>query len=444
MTYDGRVIWLALALCASAGQDSRVAGRPGRAPAGRKPVIDVSFRKGLQTPDKVDAPVAPIRDVAAGALPAAASQDGSAYPRALANAALNARVTAILPRAYRERWKAEHGLRETPQAALCASGRVLVYGGGSWRLLDDRGKSVAQGSYGSGPIVLDAGNNLFYTVNANGYLVAIKLADGVLLFRHSLDYADNLVRPLVARIGDRLLAGGSELRSYPETRVPPSLTAFEFIDLDAPLRTNDSGSVLSLKDSGVLEVSTSRVWSAIAGSELVFAVSGRVYWASTNLKVKSAVEGDFEPLSLSLDESARAYLLVESGGGMRLWVLARDGHRTVDYPVPLPQRDLVAPPAIGYDHRIFLVGAHLVVALDSAGKLLWERPVAGRVQGASVTPDGRLLVGAGNELLAVGADGETTVLYRLPEPLSAAPAIILNREILAVSAKTIYCLEHVP
>jgi hypothetical protein len=135
------------------------------------------------------------------------------------------------------------------------------------------------------------------------------------------------------------------------------------------------------------------------------------------------------------------HLVVAARDRLELWVLTPDGSRTVTRPINPELGVPIAPPAIGYDHAIHLITADAIVAFSADGDPLWERRPHGRIAGAGVSTDGRVLVAAGRELQAYDAKGEREVLFRSVEgPLVTPPAMSAAGEIFVATAEALYCL----
>jgi hypothetical protein len=122
-------------------------------------------------------------------------------------------------------------------------------------------------------------------------------------------------------------------------------------------------------------------------------------------------------------------------------VLTPDGSRTATRPLNPEYGAPIAPPAIGYDHAIHVVTADAIVALTADGQPLWERRPAGRIAGAGVSTDGRVLLTAGRELQAYDEKGEREVLFRSAEgSLVTPPVMSAAGEIFVATADTLVCL----
>src|SRR4051812_35386332 len=139
-----------------------------------KPVIEVTRQIALLPPKPVSVPGVPIRPVDVHLpLPAAPPPGGAGCPRLFCTDGLTSRLPAALPTdGWKVRWRAPFVPDFAAATVIQDGDRVLVYGGGSWRLYDLGGKPLKDGRNGSSGVVLDAPSKQFYFVNLNGFLAA--------------------------------------------------------------------------------------------------------------------------------------------------------------------------------------------------------------------------------------------------------------------------------
>ncbi|TMA43813.1 MAG: hypothetical protein E6J82_05945 [Deltaproteobacteria bacterium] len=146
---------------------------------------------------------------------------------------------------------------------------------------------------------------------------------------------------------------------------------------------------------------------------------------------------------LSVDELGRMHLIVGTGDKLSVWVVTPDGSRTVSRPLNPEYGPPIAPPIVGYDHRIHLVAADGIVTLDAYGGPLWERRPQGRVAGAGAAADDQLIVAAGRELQAYDGKGEREILFRsVAGALTTPPAMSASGEIFVATAEALFCLSR--
>jgi hypothetical protein len=220
--------------------------------------------------------------------------------------------------------------------------------------------------------------------------MAIRNTSFRLISMTSPSFGSNFVRPLIARHNNRFVLAGVELEGGPHRPIPANLSVIEYDDLAPQLKTDETGLLFSISATGRLLVKTTKLVAAMHGDTVVFAVPNCVYLATSDMKPKSAFNGDFEAVTLSLDETGRIYLVTLQHSGRALMILSPEGNRVGEYSFQPEMGELIAPPIVGYDHRVFLVSSSRAIALDSAGKQIWQAGTD-RATGAAVTADGHLL-----------------------------------------------------
>jgi hypothetical protein len=364
---------------------------------------------------------------------------------AFGNSEQNSRLPGSLSAgAWPVRWQAALNASSPVKHVVQAADRILTEGGGLWQLFDLAGKSVAQGRYTGSHVVLDAPHSLFYFIDTDNFLVALRMENATKLFMTSPSFGDNFVRPLLVRRNNRFVLAGVDTGGGAHRPVPPNLSVIEFDDLGPELKTDETGLLFSLIGTGKLLVGTNKLAVAMHGDTVVFAVPGRVYLSSSDMKPSAAFDGDFEPVALSLDETGRMYLVALRGGRHELSILSSTGALIGAHPLKPGMEQLIAPPIVGYDHRVFIVSPSTILALDASGNLLWEAGTGALAAGAAVTPDGQLIVSAGAEIFAFDDRGRRTTLHTFPgESLTSAPILTAKGELMVASRSHLYCLKAV-
>lgn len=406
-------------------------------------MVVVEHQEGLYRGDKTPLATVPLQDAARTAPSRAQAASSQAYPMHYANAGLNSRLPAALPRgAWRIRWQKPLGQHESPISLLRSADRILVRFANSWLLFDNEGRPAGRGEVGPGAIFLDASPGLFYVPTHADTLEGRRVADGSLLFQTSISHGSTFVFPLIARAGNRLMVVGTEIEQFSHTPQPATESTIEFKEFGKSFSVDETGMLNSVTRGGTLRVNSPALFAAVQGDVIHFAVPDAVASFSTDLQARSACSAKFTPRLMSVDEAGNAYLLVESGGRPSLWAVTPDCKRFINLPLEPRYGSLVAPPVIGYDHRIYLVSTSWAVAISPEGKIVWEREISGPAAGAGVTADDRLLVAAGDMVIAFHANGEPETLARFTgDKLITYPVLTAHQQILVASQQTLYCLE---
>ena len=435
-----RARWTACALITG----SLVLGRSqAAAPSEKETGVPATFYQSSR--DDTRAPAQPPVVIRAAPAPppppAASTAESAACTRPFCNGERNSRVPELHPRGpLAVRWRSRLDPQLHPVVIAATQDRIAVTGQIAWRLLNATGEAVKDERMGDGELVLDPANGLFYFPDVDGYVAAHRLADGAKAFHLSVYFGDAYRRALIQREGRRMLVVSIEGMRDPLGNRKPRLSVIELQDLGDPFVLSEVGRLKSATRLEYLFRDTVDLRAAVHDGRLVLATADRVYTADGDLRLQTELSGEFEPLSLSLDETLRAYMVVATEHGRALWVVTPEGQRVTSFPLPADMPPLSSPPIVGYDHRVYLVGGDRLLAVGVDGQLLWQRSGAA-VAGAVVTGDGHLLVAAGSELLDIAADGAVTVLHATSgETLRTAPVPRAGGEVLVASTEALYCL----
>lgn len=400
-------------------------------------MISISRQVALLPPQPVQLPGTPIRPSTYAAIDRAPAGRGG-WPRRYGDEGATSRfVGNAAGGRWKIRWHSPIEEGYVPDVVLVDGDRIVLQAGTSWQMFERAtGEPVTKGRVGSAGVVMDSPNGLFYVMDPDGPLSAMRLSNGSTAYRMNLAMGDVFGRPFFARRGARMIEVGVEREAFPHRPSPPNRSFLEFFDLGEPPSRNSVGIVDNLTAGALLHVETASLVAAMSRDAVVFAVPGRVYHSSTDLHPKIALEGSFKPLALSVEASGRAHLVVEVEGRKELWVVEPDGRRPVAVPYP---GDAVAPPMIGYDHRIYVVTPSRITAFEPDGKVAWTRERSGGL-GGGISEDDRLVVANGREVVAYAKDGEVETIVALPEAAATAPVLVGDREIVVASKTRLYGL----
>jgi hypothetical protein len=384
----------------------------------------------------------PIRDGAAArpVLPARPSEPGYICP--YGNQQQNSRVPFALPSgSWEVQWRAEWEPAVRPVFVFQEDDRILVRGE-EWRLLDANGRVVFSGAGGGGSVVLDSPHGLFYRMTSNGDLSAVRLSDGKPRFQHQPSRGDVFTRPLIARRGDRILIGGNERMLDPTGIKLPAESTLEILDVPEPVETSGLGTLTSGTVAGMLQLPSPKVQFAAGADTIVAAAPGRIWIVDWDLNIRKTLEGDFNPLALTLDEAGRLYIVTRKNDRLALWLLTPEGDRLFAFELPSGTPDLTVPPVVGYDHRVYLIAGRQILAVGADGRLEWTKPATAAVGGAVVTASGELLLTEGDSIASWDAQGQRTVLFSSGgDAFKTPPILTVNGRLLAASATRLYNLR---
>lgn len=379
----------------------------------------------------------PVRDVppapSSGVAAAAATGD---TVRSHANARLDGRSGVdVTVGPWHVAWSAPLPPSAPAEAVLAAHDRIVVQALGRWSLHDARGKLLRTVARVAGDVVIDPDARQVFYADPNGFLGVARLDDGAKELLVEVQFGDAYSRTLLWRRGRELgVHGFAQPQMTHEPAPAPDHTVLEVIDLGDPVVKDDVLFVTSSRKLAGMASHAVPFLVAAGSTHLVMAAPGHVYMADGRLSVQHDLTDDFEPIALSLDERDRVHLVVRTKGTHALWILdVAAGERSVNATLSgEPQAG--APPIIGHDHRTFVRLHEGVVALEPDGRVAWTVRTSAPPVGATSAKNGVLAVSAGSQVLLVEPDGRSTVALELGEPLTTAPVLVSDREILVASA----------
>jgi hypothetical protein len=320
-------------------------------------------------------------------------------------------------------------------AVLLSNNRILVQRGGGWTLFDRTGKQLAEESAGAAAMTLDQRAGQFYCLGSGNSLRAHALEDGELRFTVPLGYNEAFAWPLLFRSGKRLVAVGTEQKMFSPKNYPATRALIQIIEVGSPARLSPYKVLVSI-DAQQDMIFKNPNLLPVASGEMIWAVlPNLLVRTSASQEIAGAWSDSFDPVFASADESGWLHLIAAVAERRELWVVTPDGHRTVQLELPAELRELQGPPAIGYDHRIYLWTAQTVAAFSPEGKHLWDAPIPGPIRGLSVTADGRLIVTAGRHVYGIDALGKSSRLLEIGEPATTPPVMTADGDLVVGGSK---------
>jgi hypothetical protein len=327
---------------------------------------------------------------------------------------------------------------------LQAADRILLAGPYEWELFDLTGQSVAVGRRGAGEIVLEPTGSRFWVPSESGMIEVYDLGKGARLFATSAFGGGAFRRGGLFFREGRSLVISIEYLARPHSASPPSMSAVEAYEFKQPQQIDQYGFLNSTSLRGRWVHPSITLLAAVHAGTLVVALENRLYFSDWELNTPTVLQSEFTPEWMSLDEGGRVYLVARSPAGHALWMVTPNGERILNAPIPDTMPALIAPPIVGYNHRVYLVSGDHIRAINPDGTLAWEHLSAKRIAGAVVTADDRLLVSAGSEVASFDEHGERTALYDTNEELSTPPILTAADDILVASAQHLFCMTSKP
>lgn len=364
------------------------------------------------------------------ALPAASPASAAGSPRPYVNERMNSRSAHRID-AAKPAWSVPLDPEFSPRFVLAASGRVVVAGSIRWEMFA-AGKRTGLATAAGEDAEISA--STLYATDHLSQLACVSL-DAAAGPAVPLTGQKEYLRTFVHRHGDTVVVASALEAMNPVMKVASRIASLQTIRLGAPDKV-EYGRLVSAADRAYAEYDSTRLCVAAHNEFIVAARQDTVEFLDLDLVVRRKLTGTFRPLGLSLDESGRIYLLVDSA----LWILAPNGDC-----LTVPLDGLVPfhrPPIVGYDHRVYLVAPRTIRALNPDGKTAWTYQASGQVAGAIVTAGGNLLVAAGDQLVLFNSKGQPLVVRAFPgESLRAAPALAADGEVVVVTDRAVHCLR---
>jgi len=212
------------------------------------------------------------------------------------------------------------------------------------------------------------------------------------------------------------------------------------VEVKPPFKTTPMGLLENGTAVGALRIGSPKVQVAANDNYVIAAIAGQICVADWDIHVKVALNGDFQPKSMSLDEAGRMYLVLESQGRTALWLITPEGERRYAFQYPQGMIGGATPPIVGYDHAAYLLAGQYIMAVAPDGKLDWSKVAPGAIKGAIVTAGDQLLISEGSSVAAWSRMGERTVVFSAPEALASAPVLTAAGDLLVASQSHLYCL----
>jgi hypothetical protein len=403
-----------------------------------------TFYQDLSTPIEIQFPrvsvAAPRRPQG---LEAARAPDKvpAGYLMPFANDHLNSRVSFVLPQKnWEPQWKC--ALQENIDSSFVVQkgDGIIVQGARFWQLIDaNTGQAFALDLKGNSPVAW-SGAGGFYFGDRNGF-IAYHGADGRLQHRCSARLKEQFSRLMIRRTPDAYFVA-SLSDGWPPFGMG-DFYAFEKITVGDVNRVDEARVLLDSKRAGMLIQKKRDLTIPVVHERItVLATRDRLYLVDEDLKVRRALTGEFEPLSMSADEEGRLYLVVQLPKYKALWIVTPEGSRLMSFTWPADFAIGKMPPVVGYDHQAYVAVKDHLVAVHQSGRMLWEHPLGGKFAGATVTGDDNLLVSEGSRVVVYDLEGKSRVLFDcIDQQLSTPPVLTEKGRLLVASDRTLFCLH---
>ncbi len=352
------------------------------------------------------------------------------------NESRNSRSEADLGEGIWEKsWEASVRTDARPKYVLVAGNRIVVEAE-IWQMYDLAGKPIEQGKTGSSHIYIDRKAAIMYYIDGNGYINSVRTGDGKKAFVSMAGLADEGVYKCIVSRESKLFIGSSERQMDPHGGDVPERSLFELIDAGTPLKTDDSGLLLSAKSLGSLEIPESDVQCAIRDNLLVSASGTNIVVADLKLLPARLIATGITIKSLSLDELGRIYVVGKKGDSHVADLMNAEGGVLYSCRISDICDRLIAPPMVNRNHEAFLLSPDRVVCISNEGKELWDYKAKGKIAGGMLSADDWLLITDGNEVMALNAHEQARSLFHSENaPFLTPPALTEAHSIAVATAQ---------
>ncbi|BDC52148.1 hypothetical protein F183_A44630 [Bryobacterales bacterium F-183] len=406
-------------------------------------MVEISLSTGQPNPPLVPYQPVALRDRSDGTTRASASVVSPNFIRAFGSGGQNSRAPGSLGGQGRFGIRWQFAVDGAPNAVLVAGDRIVAQRSNGWELMSSDGKKVASGPPSRSLITLDPSVGMFYVVGSGNALQAMAMDTGEMRFALPLGQNESFSWPLVHRSGKVLMIAGVEQPMMSPRPRRPERSLFQAVRIASPIQLSPYKLLLSLEQQRDMVFKEANMLPVGSGEVLWAAMPNLLVRTSPAQTVDGAWTDTFRPLAVSVDEMGWLYLVAECGAQNQreLWIVTTEGVRVSRSAVPPAFWETKVPPAVGYDHRVYLRAAQDIAAFAPSGELLWEVRISGQIAGMTVTPDGRVVAAAGRAVYQIDPGGKVTPVFaELPGSATTAPVVTAQGEILVGTETGVVCL----
>ncbi len=364
------------------------------------------------------------------------------YYRPFANNQLNSRISSVFPEVKWEiKWKSALDPFLPSRFVLLYKDKYLILQGyGWWKLFDLNGELLQAEKLGDSDIVIDEINDMVYSFDGSGFFNAFNIPINNPAIKVFVNGTENRKRIFFAREDDYLL-----IASLEKAKDPHRITKFLYASCESYLLSNPpeiKNRIWSSSEINSLDSDVTKIVAALNKGNFIYAIKNQIIITDLELNVKNIIERSFWPVSLSLDEKDRIYLLaLTEDNTYHLWILSFDGQLILDLNLPEISSNIEIPPIISSKNNILLSATNRIIAFNELGKLLWDSFTTGTIGGIVTTANEFLIVSEGNLLSAFNESGERKPIYNfIDEVLTTPPVLTDNKEIFVATQNNLCCL----
>jgi len=358
----------------------------------------------------------------------------------------NSRLNSALPNAnlWEIKWETELNSSAIPWNLLIKNERIIIQNESGWQLFNTSGKNIANGIKADGEILIDESEDIFYINDPSGFIDAVDLISGDRKFYVYPFMGKGYYRSVIYSDGNKIINSAFELpeMTHDSPIKIPDVNLLETTVIGKSRETDADGVLKSAAQKEHLICKSGKLITAMHDSVIIIAVPNHIYFVNADLQITNDLAEDFIPLEMSIDEEMRIYLLALLSENEKqknvLWVISPDGQLISETEIEPLDLNYLTPPAIGFDHTVYIRYENKIVAVNALGKILWQEFIQKPLAGFTTAKD-YLLTAEGNLLSAFNSRGERKFIYQFEDDLSTS-SLIVDNQIFVASRKHIYCL----
>jgi len=335
-----------------------------------------------------------------------------------------------------------------PKYILFIPNSVYIRGDMLWMLLDAKGNNISTSVGGSGERAYISHETKTLIQSEPGGKISIRtLSNGESTATFNAKFGSSIAHAFFYTLGKKLFFAGSKLPAPGvQSDSQDLLSILERADIPSGDKSSRDLLLEDEIESKPKPVLFDSPHICVAGFEnnVIVAEENRILFFDTSLKVVNLIKGEFEPITMSVDEACRMHLIVSVEGKFELWIVNREGGRECTIPLFKPFDKTEIPPIIGFDHTVYLIAENRIMAARPDGEILWVLPAKNTIKGAIITQGDKLLVTEEKEVVYYSLEAERNELFAVEDELICTPPVLSpDGKMSFATDKHLYCIEAI-
>lgn len=338
-------------------------------------------------------------------------------------------------------WKSACPEFSEVQYVLDAKRFIVVQGTTQWQLVDKMsGDEILRSNKGDSDIIIDNLNSQLFYINNIGYIVNHNIS-GEIKHKCPVYFLDKCKR-LMIRYKNKSYYVAS--KSYgPPPLGNGNMWSFEKVEFINDTNVDVFQVLKEVHDAGrIIQKNNELCTPASYFDTTILVIRNKFFIIDENMQIQKALISEFNPIYFSISKEGDIYAAIINEANLFLWRLDQLGGLYFSINLSAKLNDIIMPPIIGFDKKIYCLSKDRILTFNSEGDILWNQHAGGPITGAIVTADDQLLVSAGNFIAAFNDKGERRILYVFPsEKLCTPPILTADNLMFVASQNNLYCLR---